>query len=90
MHSETRLILGGLTTLAVATAALVVLPYITIADSAPAPGLEPYTPTALRGREQYIQHGDPRTGDPAAMRGYHVARGVGVGEGCHVRSACIS
>lgn len=57
MHSETRLILGGLTTLAVATAALVVLPYITIADSAPAPGLKPYTPTELRGREQYIQHG---------------------------------
>ena len=57
MHSETRLILGGLTTLAVATAALVVLPYITIADSAPAPGLKPYTPTEWRGREQYIQHG---------------------------------
>lgn len=57
MHSETRLILGGLTTLAVATAALVVLPYITIADSAPATGLKPYTPTQLRGREQYIQHG---------------------------------
>ena len=31
----------------------------------------------LLAGEQYIQHGDPRTGDPAAMRGYHVARGVG-------------
>ena len=30
MHSETRLVLGGLTTLAVATAALVVLPYFTV------------------------------------------------------------
>ena len=57
MHSETRLILGGLTTLAVATAALVVLPYVTVRDTPPVEGLKPYTAAELRGRTQYIQHG---------------------------------
>jgi len=57
MHSETRLILGGLTTLAVATAALVVLPYVTVRDTPPVEGLKPYTSAELRGRTQYIQHG---------------------------------
>ncbi|MCL0138011.1 cbb3-type cytochrome c oxidase subunit II, partial [Klebsiella pneumoniae] len=79
MHSETRLVLGGLTTLAVATAALVVLPYLTVRDTPPAPGLKPYTASALRGRTQYIQHGcmychsqQPRARDfaPDAKRGW--------------------
>lgn len=79
MHSETRLVLGGLTTLAAATAALVVLPYFTVRDSAAAPGLAPYTTTQLRGRTQYISHGcmychsqQPRTKAfaPDAKRGW--------------------
>ena len=57
MHSEARLILGGLTTLAVATAVLVVVPYLTVRDTPPVAGLKPYTSTELRGRTQYIQHG---------------------------------
>ncbi len=57
MHSEARLILGGLTTLAFATAVLVVLPYLTVRDTPPVAGLKPYSATELRGRTQYIQHG---------------------------------
>jgi cytochrome c oxidase cbb3-type subunit II len=43
--------------LGIATAALVVLPYMTVHD-APAPaGLKPYTAAELRGRQQYISQG---------------------------------
>ena len=57
MHSEARLILGGLTTLAVATAVLVVIPYLTVRDTPAVAGLKPYTSTELRGRDVYIANG---------------------------------
>jgi cytochrome c oxidase cbb3-type subunit 2 len=43
--------------LGVATAALVVMPYIQVRDIKPLPGLKPYTSAQLRGREVYIANG---------------------------------
>jgi cytochrome c oxidase cbb3-type subunit 2 len=43
--------------LAVATAALVVLPYMEVRDITPPEGLKPYTSAQLRGREVYIANG---------------------------------
>jgi cytochrome c oxidase cbb3-type subunit II len=57
MKSETRLIGGGMVTLALSTSALVVVPYLTVKD-VPAPaGLKPYTAAQLRGRQVYIANG---------------------------------
>jgi cytochrome c oxidase cbb3-type subunit 2 len=57
MRDEARLLAGGLVMLSLATGALVVLPYLLVADAAPAPGLKPYTAAQLRGRAQYISNG---------------------------------
>ena len=57
MRDEVTLIAGALTALAVATAALVVLPYLLVRDVKPPAGLKPYTLAELRGREQYIENG---------------------------------
>jgi cytochrome c oxidase cbb3-type subunit 2 len=43
--------------LAVATAALVVLPYMEVRDITPPEGLKPYTSAQLRGRDVYIASG---------------------------------
>src|SRR5438045_1022443 len=75
----TRLLAGGLVMRSVATGALVVLPYLLVADAAPAPGLKPYTSAQLRGREQYVSNGcvychsqQPRAKEsgPDAQRGW--------------------
>jgi cytochrome c oxidase cbb3-type subunit 2 len=57
MHSETRLLAGGMVMLSVATSALVVVPYITVRDVQPPDGLKPYTSAELRGRQVYIANG---------------------------------
>ncbi len=57
MESEVKLITGALVTLGVATAALVVMPYIQVRDVKPPEGLKPYTSAELRGREVYISEG---------------------------------
>ena len=57
MHSETKLLAGGMLMLSVATSALVVLPYLLVRDVSPTPGLQPYTAAQLRGRAVYIQNG---------------------------------
>jgi cytochrome c oxidase cbb3-type subunit 2 len=58
MRSEkTRLFGGALTMIAVATAALVALPYMQLHDVRPPAGLHPYTTAQLRGREVYIGEG---------------------------------
>ena len=57
MNDETRLLAGGMAMLGIATGALVVLPYLTVRDTPPLPGLKPYTAAELRGRAQYIAHG---------------------------------
>lgn len=54
MDNAYKLIAGVLTTMALATAALVVLPYLQVKDLEPAEGLQPYTASEERGRQQYM------------------------------------
>ena len=57
MDNEIKLVSGAMVALAVATAALVVMPYIEVRDIQPPPGLKPYTSAELRGRAVYIANG---------------------------------
>ena len=57
MENEVRLAAGAMVALGVATAALVVLPYIEVRDIKPPAGLKPYTSAQQRGREVYIANG---------------------------------
>ena len=57
MDSEIKLVSGAMVALAVATTALVVLPYMEVRDIKPPPGLKPYTSAELRGRAVYIANG---------------------------------
>lgn len=57
MNNETQLIAGGMVMLALATSALVVIPYMTVRDTKPTEGLKPYSSIELRGRQQYIANG---------------------------------
>lgn len=57
MRDETFLIGGGMAMLGLATAALVVLPYLQVRDVAATPGLKPYSAAELRGRAVYIREG---------------------------------
>lgn len=57
MDSEVKLVSGAMVALAVATAALVVMPYMEVRDIQPPPGLKPYTSAELRGRAVYISNG---------------------------------
>ncbi|WP_116812316.1 cbb3-type cytochrome c oxidase subunit II [Steroidobacter cummioxidans] len=57
MNSGCKLIAGALTTMALATSAMVVLPYLQVRDLDPPQELQPYTAQELRGRSQYITLG---------------------------------
>lgn len=57
MENELKLLTGAMVTLALATSALVVLPYLQLSHVKPAAGLKPYSTAQLRGREQYIKNG---------------------------------
>ena len=57
MDSEIRLAAGAMVALGVATAALVVMPYIEVRDIQAPAGLKPYTSAQLRGREVYVANG---------------------------------
>lgn len=57
MENEVKLAAGAMVTLGLATAALVVLPYIQVRDVQPPEGLKPYTSAELRGRASYIANG---------------------------------
>ena len=57
MENGVKLISGALVTLAIATASLVVMPYVQLKDVPPTPGLKPYTEAELRGRQEYIAQG---------------------------------
>ena len=57
MENEVKLAAGAMVSLAVATAALVVLPYMEVRDITPPEGLKPYTSAPLRGRDVYIASG---------------------------------
>lgn len=57
MENELKLLTGAMVTLALATAALVVVPFMQLSDLPPPEGLKDYTSAELRGREQYIKNG---------------------------------
>jgi cytochrome c oxidase cbb3-type subunit II len=57
MNSGVKLIAGALTTMALATSAMVVLPYLQVRDLNPPKDLQPYSAQELRGRAQYITLG---------------------------------
>jgi cytochrome c oxidase cbb3-type subunit 2 len=57
MESEYKLLSGAMVTLALATATLVIVPYMQLDHVQPPPGLKPYTEQQLRGREVYIAMG---------------------------------
>lgn len=57
MKPETLLVVGPLAMIAVATLALVVMPYVQLADVEPPQGLKPYTTAQLRGRQEYVSQG---------------------------------
>ena len=57
MENELKLVSGAMVALAVATAALVVLPYIQVRDLKAPVGLKPYTEQQLRGRAVYVSNG---------------------------------
>lgn len=57
MLNEIKLATGAAVSLGVATAALVVLPYIQVKDIHPPAELKAYTEQQLRGREVYIANG---------------------------------
>ncbi len=57
MENEVKLAAGAVAALAIATSALVVLPYIQVSDIKPPAELKPYTSTQLRGRDVYIANG---------------------------------
>ena len=54
---EMRLVVGAMLILSLATALLVVLPYMLLKDTRPPPGLKPYTAQQLIGRQSYIANG---------------------------------
>lgn len=57
MENERKLLSGAMITLALATATLVMLPYIQLSDVQPPEGLQPYTDQQLRGRDVYVAMG---------------------------------
>ncbi len=57
MENELKLASGAMVALGVATAALVVMPYIEVRDVQAAPQLKPYTSAEQRGRNVYVANG---------------------------------
>lgn len=57
MHDEVKLLGGAMVTLALATSALVVVPFMQLKQVPPPAGLKPYNSAQLRGREIYIENG---------------------------------
>ena len=57
MDSDFKLVTGAMVALGLATAALVVMPYIQVRNIKPPPELKPYTDAQWRGRAVYIANG---------------------------------
>lgn len=57
MEDELKLLGGAMVTLALATAALVIVPFLQLKAVAAPAGLHPYSAAQLRGRNVYIQNG---------------------------------
>ena len=55
--NEVKIVSGALVILAVATAALVAMPYLILRDVTPPAALKPYTAQQLRGRAVYVKNG---------------------------------
>ncbi len=57
MENEFKLIVGAMVTLSLATAALIVVPFLQLKNEPPPAELRPYTSQELRGRQAYLAHG---------------------------------
>lgn len=57
MESEYKLLSGAMVALALATTALVVVPYLQLSHLKPSVHLKPYTSAQLRGRDVYVKNG---------------------------------
>ncbi|NMM10768.1 MAG: cytochrome-c oxidase [Polaromonas sp.] len=57
MDNEVKLASGAMVALGLATAALVVMPYLEVRDIKPPPGLKAYTSAQQRGRAVYVANG---------------------------------
>jgi len=57
MHDELKLLSGAMVTLALATSALVVLPFMQLKSVEAPAALKPYTSAQLRGRQVYVANG---------------------------------
>jgi cytochrome c oxidase cbb3-type subunit 2 len=57
MENETKLLSGAMVTLSLATAAMIVVPFMQLKDQPAPKGLAPYTSQELRGRQVYMANG---------------------------------
>lgn len=57
MENELKLVSGAMVTLSLATAAMIIVPFLQLKDEPPPPALKPYTSQELRGRAVYIANG---------------------------------
>ena len=57
MENELKLVSGAMITLSLATAAMIVVPFLQLKDEPAPPALKPYTSQALRGRAVYMANG---------------------------------
>jgi cytochrome c oxidase cbb3-type subunit 2 len=57
MESELKLLSGAMVTLSLATAAMIVVPFMQLKDEPAPPALKPYSSQELRGRAVYIANG---------------------------------
>ncbi|WBY02663.1 cbb3-type cytochrome c oxidase subunit II [Ramlibacter tataouinensis] len=57
MENEIKLVSGAMVTLSLATAAMIVVPFLQLKDVPPPPALKPYTSQELRGRQVYMANG---------------------------------
>jgi len=57
MENELKLVAGAMVTLSLATAAMIVVPFLQLKDVPPPAALKTYTSEQLRGREVYIANG---------------------------------
>ena len=57
MENEVKLVAGAMVTLSLATAAMIVVPFLQLKDEPAPPALKPYTSQELRGRAVYMANG---------------------------------
>jgi cytochrome c oxidase cbb3-type subunit 2 len=57
MENELKLVSGAMVTLSLATAAMIIVPFLQLKDEPAPPALKPYTSQELRGRAVYMANG---------------------------------